>query len=84
MHTSMLPESARTATRRLTLRPDCQMLDAAVFCRRLVEEGSICAFLADHRHKLFKDEDFADLFPSGRGRPSIPVEVIWLYATNWG
>jgi len=52
------------------------MLDAAAFCRGLVEEGSIYAFLADHRAELFKDEDFADLFPSLRGRPSIPVEVI--------
>ena len=26
--------------------------------------------------ELFKDEDFADLFPSGRGRPSIPAELI--------
>ncbi len=56
--------------------PDRQLLDAAAFCRGLVEQGSIYAFLADHRHELFKDEDFADLFPSGRGRPSIPVDVI--------
>ena len=34
------------------------------------------AFLADHREELFKDEDFADLFPSGRGRPSVPAAVI--------
>lgn len=52
------------------------MLDAAVFCRGLVEDGTIYAFLADHRKELFKDEDFADLFPSDRGRPSIPVDVI--------
>jgi len=52
------------------------MLDAGVFCRNLVEEGSIYAFLADHRHELFKDEDFADLFPSGRGRPSTPAALI--------
>lgn len=52
------------------------MLDAAAFCRGLVEEGTIYAFLADHRRELFKDEGFADLFPSGRGRPSIPVDVI--------
>jgi hypothetical protein len=56
--------------------PDRQLLDAAAFCRGLVEKGSIYAFLADHRHELFKDEDFADLFPSGRGRPLIPVDVI--------
>jgi len=56
--------------------PDRQMLDAAAFCRSLVEEGTVYAFLADHRKELFTDDDFADLFPSGRGRPSIPVEVI--------
>jgi len=49
-----------------------QMLDAAVFCRGLVGDGTIYAFLADHRNELFKEEDFADLFPTGRGRPSIP------------
>jgi len=52
------------------------MLDAGAFCRNLVEDGSIYAFLADHRHELFKDEDFADLFPSGRGRPSTPAALI--------
>ena len=55
---------------------DRQILDAAAFCRGLVEDGSVYAFLADHRGELFKDEDFADRFPSGRGRPSIPVDVI--------
>lgn len=34
------------------------------------------AFLADHRAELFPDEAFADLFPSGTGRPSVPAEVI--------
>lgn len=34
------------------------------------------AFLAAHRHELFPDDAFADLFPSGRGRPSIPADVI--------
>jgi hypothetical protein len=49
---------------------------AAAFCRGLVEEGTVYAFLADHRKELFKGEDFLDLFPSGRGRPSTPVELI--------
>jgi hypothetical protein len=53
------------------------MLDAAAFCRGLVEEGTIYAFLADCRHELFKDEDFQDLFPSSKGRPSIPVAKRW-------
>jgi hypothetical protein len=30
------------------------------------------AFLAEHRERLFPDEDFADLFPSRQGQPSIP------------
>lgn len=34
------------------------------------------AFLADHRTDLFPDELFADLFPSGRGRPSVPADVM--------
>lgn len=34
------------------------------------------ALLAEHRDRLFPGELFVDLFPSGRGRPSIPGEVI--------
>ena len=34
------------------------------------------AFLAAHRQDLFGDEDFADLFPSGKGRPSVPASVM--------
>jgi hypothetical protein len=41
-----------------------------------VPDGSVEAFLADHRHELFPDELFADLFPSHRGRPSIPADVV--------
>ena len=56
--------------------PNRELLDAAALCRQLVAKGSVEAFLADHRHQLFPDELFADLFPSGRGRPSIPADVI--------
>jgi transposase len=55
---------------------DRQMLDAAAFCRGLVEDGTIYAFLADQREELFKEDDFEDLFPSGRGRPSIPAVLV--------
>ena len=34
------------------------------------------AFLAEHRRELFPDELFADLFPSARGRPSVPADVV--------
>lgn len=56
--------------------PDRELLDAAALCRHLVADDSVHAFLADHRHRLFPDELFGDLFPSGRGRPSVPGDVI--------
>jgi len=34
------------------------------------------AFLAEHRRDLFGDGEFEDLFPSDRGRPSIPASVM--------
>ncbi len=42
----------------------------------MLPAGSVFAFLAAHRRELFPDDGFADLFPSGRGRPSIPGDVI--------
>ena len=55
---------------------DRRLLDAAEFCRHLVPDGSVYAFLAEDRRRLFPDELFADLFPSPRGRPSVPADVI--------
>src|SRR2546423_8003921 len=56
--------------------PNRELLDAAALCRQLVPAESVEAFLADHRRELFPDELFEDLFPSGRGRPSVPADVI--------
>lgn len=56
--------------------PNRELLDAAALCRQLVPEGSVEALLADHRQELFPDELFEDLFPSGRGRPSVPADVM--------
>ena len=53
-----------------------ELLDATALCRQLVPDGSVEAFLADHRHELFPDEMFEDLFASNRGRPSIPADVV--------
>jgi hypothetical protein len=53
-----------------------ELLDAAALCRHLVDAGSVFAFLADYRKELFPDELFADLFPSGRGRPSVPADQV--------
>ena len=55
-----------------TSDPNRELLDAAALVGHLVPAGSVYAFLAEHRHRLFPDELFADLFPSGRGRPSVP------------
>jgi hypothetical protein len=57
-------------------KPDRTLLDAAAFCRHLVRDDSVHAFLAEHRDRLFPDDLFADLFPSGRGRPSVPADVV--------
>jgi IS5 family transposase len=59
-----------------TSDPNTEFLDAAALCGHLVPAGSVPAFLAEHRGALFGDEAFADLFPSGRGRPSVPADVI--------
>ena len=56
--------------------PDRELLDAAALCGHLVPAGSVYAFLAQDRERLFPDELFADLFPSGRGRPSVPADVV--------
>lgn len=56
--------------------PNVELLDAAALCGHLVPAGSVPAFLAEHRRALFPDEMFEDLFPSGRGRPSVPADVI--------
>jgi IS5 family transposase len=57
-------------------RVDRQLLDAGALVGHLVPAGGMFAFLAAHRGELFTDEDFADLFPSGRGRPSVPAGVM--------
>jgi hypothetical protein len=55
--------------------PDAQ-LDAASWCRHLIPDGSVYAFLADHRHQLFPPELFADLVVQGRSHPSVPTQVV--------
>jgi transposase-like protein DUF772 len=57
-------------------RADRSLLDAQALVGHLVPAGSMFAFLAAHRGELFPDGEFADLFPSGRGRPSVPASVM--------
>src|SRR5215218_4067447 len=51
-------------------------MDAASWCRHLVPDGSVYAFLADHRRQLFPPELFADVVRHGGGHPSVPAEVV--------
>jgi hypothetical protein len=53
-----------------------ELMDTAALVGHLVPAGSVYAFLAEHRREVFPDGLIADLFPSGRGRPSVPGEVI--------
>jgi IS5 family transposase len=53
-----------------------ELLDVEAVAGHLLPAGSVFAFLEQHRHRLFPASMFADLFPSGRGRPSIPPEVV--------
>ena len=53
-----------------------ELLDAESVAGHLLKPGSVFAFLAEHRQRLFPDRMFADLFPSSRGRPSVPADVI--------
>jgi IS5 family transposase len=56
--------------------PDRELLDAAALVGHLVPADTVHGFLAEHRVRLFPDEMFNDLFPSRRGRPSVPADVI--------
>ena len=53
-----------------------ELLDAESVAGDLLKAGSVFAFLAAHRSELFPDEMFADLFPTSRGRPSVPADVM--------
>ena len=59
-----------------TSDPNPELLDAMAMCGHLVAKDSVHWFLAEHRHRVFPDDMFADLFGSGRGRPSVPADVI--------
>lgn len=59
-------------------REDAQrgFLDVEALAGELLAPGSVFAFLAKHRGRLFPDSMMEDLFPSRRGRPSVPAPVI--------
>jgi len=54
---------------------DPDLMDAGALVGHLVPAGSVFALLAEHRHEVFPEHLFADLFPSSTGRPSVPAEI---------
>ncbi|HWB36272.1 MAG TPA: transposase, partial [Rugosimonospora sp.] len=56
--------------------PQRDLWDVESVAGHLMPAGSVFAFLAEHRGKLFPDAFFEDLFPSGRGRPSVPASTV--------
>ena len=53
-----------------------ELLDAGGLVGHPVPAGSVYALVAEHRRRLFPDVMFEDLFPSRRGRPSVPGDVV--------
>jgi IS5 family transposase len=53
-----------------------ELLDVESVAGHLLKAGSVFALLASHRRELFTDAMFADLFPTRRGRPSVPADVM--------
>lgn len=51
------------------------MFDAAVLARPL-PEGSFYALLAEHGHRIVRDEDFVECYSAGTGRPSIAPSLL--------
>src|SRR3954463_6676797 len=51
-------------------------MDTESVSGHLLPQGSVYAFLAEHRRELFPDAMFTDLFPSALGRPSVPADVV--------
>lgn len=52
------------------------LLEAGHLCGHLVTKGSFYERLARCGHELISDEDFARMYSSGRGRPSIPPSIM--------
>ena len=65
--------------------PQGSLLETRQIRKHLITKGSFYERLADYGHELFKDDDYAHLYSSRMGRPSIPPSVMiraMLCATN--
>ena len=53
-----------------------ELLDAESVAGHLLKAGSVFAFLAAHRASCFPMRCSPICFPTGRGRPSVPADVM--------
>jgi transposase len=56
--------------------PQGSLLQTRLVRQHLVTKGSFYERLADHGHEIVADEDYAGLYSSARGRPSVPPSVM--------
>ena len=52
------------------------LFDCGQAFRALVRNDSFYVYMADHRHELFSDDDFATLYCLDNGRPSIAPRLL--------
>lgn len=48
----------------------------ASWCGGIVRSDSFYGLLAEHGHRIVRDEDFAECYSEDRGRPSIPPSIL--------
>jgi transposase len=59
-----------------TVDPQMTLLDTASWYGHLVDEHSFYAKLARHGDEVVTDQDFAECYAAGKGRPSIPPSIL--------
>ncbi len=56
--------------------PQATIFDGDQLYLAHVGERTLYSYLARHRHELFRDEDFAELYDAKLGRPSVPPSLL--------
>jgi hypothetical protein len=56
--------------------PQATIFDGDQLYLEHVGERTLYGYLAGHRHELFRDEDFAELYDAKLGRPSVPPSLL--------
>ncbi|HEX6350938.1 MAG TPA: IS1182 family transposase [Candidatus Dormibacteraeota bacterium] len=56
--------------------PQATLFDGDLVYRSHVGENTFYAYLGAHRHELFRDEEFAELYCANNGRPSVAPSLL--------